>query len=269
MKRLSLLFIPVICWATTTSVTIDQLIGMARSASGEFAAEALIRIAGIDKVEKPRKIALLEEAFDRAGEAQLPYRRQASITRIAGPAGVFNRIYAQGLDAMSLRLKAVDAMLPLDPQKAREMFRRIPPVKLPRLTCDEYMAYDVDGFYDSLERLTRSFTPAEIEAGECFRLVRPYIAAVAAPAQLPGVARLIADSKVSDKDFQTLMSDFGKAMEKISGDDRSFTHTAAGPGSAPWCRRPRSARSLPYRCWKPTALTSSTTCRGRGARTTT
>ena len=81
MKRFALLLVPAVCWAATTSVTIDELIGMARSPSGEFAAEALIRIAGIDNVEKPRRIALLEEAFGRAGEAQLPYRRRAAITR--------------------------------------------------------------------------------------------------------------------------------------------------------------------------------------------
>jgi hypothetical protein len=230
MKRFFPLFIPVVCWAATTSVTVDQLIGMARSASGEFAAEALIRIAGIDKVEKPRRIALLEEAFGRAGEAQLPFRRRASITKVAGSAGSFNRIYAQGLDAMSLRLKAVDGMLPLDPQKARELFRRIPPVQLPRLTCDEHLVYDVDFFYDVLERLAlQGFTPAEIEKGESFRLLQPYVAAVASPVQIPGAARLIAASNVSDKDFQSLMRDFARAMEKISGDDRSFTYAAAGP----------------------------------------
>ena len=106
MKRTWLLFIPIICWATTTSVTIDQLIGMARSASGEFAAEALIRIAGIDKVEKPRKLALLEEAFDRAGEAKLAYRRRASIT--TGPALIIPA-FAPMLRLKSARTRAISS----------------------------------------------------------------------------------------------------------------------------------------------------------------
>jgi hypothetical protein len=203
---------------------------MAESASGEFAAEALIRIAGIDTVEKPRKIALLEEAFSRAAEAQLPYKRRAAITKIPGPAGIFNRVYAQGLDAMSLRLKAVNAMLPLDPQKAAEMFRRIPPVKLPLLTCEDYMVYDVDGYYELLGRIeAQTLTAAEIEKGDEFRLLQPYIAAVDSPVELPAAAHLIADSKVNDKDFQQLVGDFAKAMAGISGDDRSFTYAAAGP----------------------------------------
>ncbi len=230
MKRFALFLVPAVCWAATTPVTVDELTGMARSVSGEFAAEALIRIAGIDKIEKPRRIALLEEAFGRAGEAQLPYRRRAGIVRIPGPAGIFNRVYAQGLDAMSLRLKAVNAMIPLDPLKAREMFRRIPPIRLPRLTCEEYLVYDVDGFYDTLSRLaSQTFTPAEIEKGESFRLTQPYIAAIDSPVEIPAAARLIAASNVSDRDFPALMSAFAKAMKGISGDDRSFTYAEAGP----------------------------------------
>jgi len=203
---------------------------MARAASGEFAAEALIRIAGTGSLDKPRRIALLEEAFGRAGEAQLPYRRRAAITQIPGPAGVFNRVYSQGLDAMSLRLKAVNAMIPLDPAKAREMFRRIPPIHLPRLTCEEYMVYDVDGFFDTLSRIaSATFTPEEIEKGEPFRLIQPYIAAIHSPVEIPAAARLIAASKVSDRDFAELMSAFAKAVSGISGDDRSFTYAEAGP----------------------------------------
>jgi hypothetical protein len=230
MKRLAILLAPAVCWAATTSVTVDELIGMARSASGEFAAEALIRIAGIDKVEKPRRIALLEEAFGRAGEAQLPYRRRAAITRVPGPASIFNRVYSQGLDAMSLRLKAVNAMIPLDPVKAREMFRRIPPIRLPRLTCEEYLVYDVDGFYSTLSRVaSQTFTPAEIEKGEPFRLLQPYLASAGSAVEIPAAARLIAASNVSDKDFPGLMSAFAKAMSGISGDDRSFTYAETGP----------------------------------------
>jgi hypothetical protein len=229
MKLLSLL-VPALCWGATTSITVDQLITMARTVPGEFSADALIRIAAIDKVEKNRKIELLEEAFRKAGEAQLPYKRRAATTKVPGPAGAFNRSFAQGLDAMSLRVKAVNAMLAIDGTKAREMFLRIPPIKLPRLTCNEFLVYDVEGFYDTLGRIaTQTFTADEVEKGASFRFLQPYISAVASPVQLPAAARLIADSNVSDKNFEALVAAFGKAMAKISGDDRSFTFAAVGP----------------------------------------
>jgi hypothetical protein len=230
MRIFVLFLLPTLCWSTTTSITVDQLITMARAAPPEFAAEALIRIAAIDKVEKARRIELLEEAFRRAGDAQLAYKRKASIVKITGPAGVYNRTAAQGLDAMSLRLKAVRAMLALDPVRGREMFRRIPPMKLPKLKCEEFMVYDVDNFYDVLEHVAReSFTPAEVEKGEAFRLFDPYIAAMTSPVQLTGAARLVAGSNVSDAEFRLLLADYAKALSKMTGDDRSFTYSAAGP----------------------------------------
>ena len=228
MRPFALLLLPALCLAN--SVTVDQLITMARAAPPEFAAEALIRIAALDKVENAQKIDLLEDAFGRAASAQLPYKRRAAIVKIPGPAGVFNRTYAQGLDAMSLRLKAVRAMLPVDAARARDMFRRIPAMKLPPLTCEDYLVYDVDAFYDVLEQVAQqAFTPAEIEKGASFRFTQPYLAAMTSPVQLPGAARLLAASNVNNKDFIALVSAFSQAMAKMSGDDRSFTFTAVGP----------------------------------------
>jgi hypothetical protein len=110
------------------------------------------------------------------------------------------------------------------------MFRRIPPIKLPRLTCGEYLVYDVDGFYDTLSRIaSQTFTPAEIEKGEPFRLLSPYVAAVDSAVEIPAAAHLIASSNVSDQDFPALMSAFAKAIKGISGDDRAFTSAEAGP----------------------------------------
>ena len=228
MRSFVLFLLPALCWPA--SIPLDQLITMARSAPPEFAAEALIRIADLDQVARERKIGLLEDAFQRAASAPIPYKRRPSIVQVAGPAGFYNRAASQELDAMSLRLKVVRAMLQLDTARARAMFLRIPPIKLPQLKCEEFMVYDLDAFYDVLEHVSReSFTPAEVEKGEPFQLIQPYIAAISSPVQLPGAARLIAASNFSDADFESLVSQFGKNMVKIMGDDRSFTFAAAGP----------------------------------------
>ena len=83
---------------------IDVLIDQARSLPGEFAADGLIRIAGSEKLSTERKIELLGQAYERAAEAQQPFKRHAGVNPPGYAAGFINRAYDQELDGLSLRL---------------------------------------------------------------------------------------------------------------------------------------------------------------------
>jgi hypothetical protein len=163
---------------------------------------------------------LLEQAFQRASEAQQPYPRHAAPLKLDGSSGYWNRLYKQDLDALSLKLRAIEAMLALDGRKAGEWFTKIPPLELPRLTCEEFMVYDVARFYDVLGSVAR------LDA-EPHQLLRKYAGAVASPVQLPPLARVLASANVKDQDFQALVALFATAMGKVSGDDRSFTFSTS------------------------------------------
>jgi len=63
--------------AADAPAAIDALLDAARAAPAEFAADAMIRIAALDQLEKARRIELLEQAFQRASGAQQPYKRHA------------------------------------------------------------------------------------------------------------------------------------------------------------------------------------------------
>jgi len=114
MKTVALLFLPLLRAAVAAPADLDALIDSARAAPGEFAADAMIRIAGTDKIEKPRKIELLEQAFQRASGAQQPYPRHAAPLRLDGSSSYWNRVYKQDLDALTL------APLPADDLRAIE-----------------------------------------------------------------------------------------------------------------------------------------------------
>src|SRR5689334_8333527 len=146
MKPLLLFLLPLISTAAIPK-QIAAVIDRARQAPGEFCADALIRVAAGDGLESPTRIALLEEAFRRAGEAQQPLKREPSIVKVGGNAAFWQHAYRQNLDRLSLRLRAVDAMLSLDRAKARSLFLEIPPLEIPRVGCDEYLVYDVSLFY--------------------------------------------------------------------------------------------------------------------------
>ncbi|MGA2150447.1 MAG: hypothetical protein ABSH49_36470, partial [Bryobacteraceae bacterium] len=129
---------PFVAPAAGPAPDIASILDQARKAPGEFAADSLIRLASLDSLDKPKRIALLEEAFGRAGEAKQALKRRVAITRVAGPARFLARAYNQDLDALSLRLRVIEALLPLDARKARELALKIPPPQVPKTACGEF-----------------------------------------------------------------------------------------------------------------------------------
>jgi hypothetical protein len=226
MKTLAVILLPMLCAAADAPAGIDALLEAARAAPAEFAADAMIRIAALDQMEKTRRADLLEQAFRKASGAQQPYKRHATFLRPGTPSGFFNRAYGQDLDGMSLRLRAIEALLPLDSQKARALFLQTPPPNFPRLKCADFLVYDVARFYDTLGSIVRqSFTAEEVQAGGPSRLLERFAGNVASPVQVAPVARMLAAAGVKDADFGKLVASFAEALGRVSGDDRSFAYS--------------------------------------------
>jgi hypothetical protein len=119
-------------------------------------------------------------------------------------------------------------MLPLDKGKALELFLEVPPPDTPRLKCEDFQVYDITRFYDVLGNLAQqAFTGKESEAGESFKLLERYSGAFTSPLQAAPMAHVLAAAKVSDGDFRTLVTSFGTALGKVSGDDRSFVYSVS------------------------------------------
>lgn len=230
MKFSLFLLIPLGCLAAIPN-DVAPVVDMARHAPGEFCADALIRVAALDKVDKATRIQLLEEAFRCAAGAQQPFKRQPSILKVAGTAGILKHVYQQDLDALSLRLRAVEAMLPLDPLKARGLFLEIPPLQVPKISCDDYLVFDVSLFYEVLGRIARqSFTAKEVADGAPVRLLSRFAGGINSASQVEPAARMLAESGSKDADFQALIAAFGGALSQIYGDDRTFTASVSAAG---------------------------------------
>ena len=149
----------------------------------------------------------------------------------AGPLRDYNRIYEQNLDGLTLKLRAIEAMLPLDARKARELFTMLAPPDLPRQTCDDYLVPDLDRFYDVLGKVAaRSFNAREIERREPFSFLSRYASAITSPVQIAPAARMAQSAALGDGDFQNLVSALAASIRGMSGDDRAFSSSrAAGP----------------------------------------
>lgn len=217
--------------ATTHRSIFADLADRARDLAPEFAADALLRIAAAPAVtDVAWKREILEDAFHLAAAAQEPFARR---NWTGSPGGRFDKAYAQGLDASTLQSKAVWAMLAIDFKKARELFGEIPPPRIPRLTCDDALVYDVSSFYTTVgEVAARAFSPKEVADEEPVHLLLAYAADVTSPAQAAPVARMIAAASLKPAQFEALVNAFAGALAQLAGDDRSFTAAIAGGGEA-------------------------------------
>jgi hypothetical protein len=234
MRKLAfILLFPLLGMAADSPASSAAVADMARKVPGEFAADALIRLASVDSLEKARRIDLLNQAFERAAEAQEPIKRQAAIVKVAGAASFLNRAFAQDLDATSLRLRAVEAMAKLDPERATALFQRIPPLRVPKLTCAEFMVYNVAPYYEALARL-----------GSQAQVMKQFDA-MANPVEI-GPATKVVLAASGNGDFQARLTAFTAAVRKISGDDRSFTFAGdAGPQLLPLVEEAKRRKMSP------------------------
>jgi hypothetical protein len=214
VRVLSLLLLPAFCHAASVS-------DLARSLPAEFAADSLIRIAALEQTPKTEKIDLLRQAFETAAGAQRPVKVRPALINGGGSAAFLNRAALQDLDALTLRLRAIDALLPLEPSKARELFQQLPPLDLPAATCAQNRAYDVTLYYRVLGSVAQQAPPGFVDR---------YMAAVTSPAEAGPAARVLTQAALSGAAFRTAVTAFAGALRKIGPDDRSFTMSAAATG---------------------------------------
>lgn len=205
---------------------IVALINDARSVPAEFNVDTLLRLVESNKIADQRwKLEIIEEAFRLASGARQPIKRKALPGGLVDSrSGYLALAFDLNLDALSLQCRAVRAMLTVDKQKARELFKEISNPKLPPLSCDEALVYDVSDFYDTLNKIAlTTFSQEEIGRDEDVRFVGIYMERLSSPAQFNPVANTVLSIATSASRLEMLAHDFSAALKNISGDDRSFS----------------------------------------------
>ncbi len=212
---------------------VAAVLDMARGTPGEFAADALLRVAALDSVDSSVRVKLIEEAFGRAAEAQQPFKRRSAMPQISSNVGFQQRAFAQDLDGLSLRTRAVEEMLPLDGAKARELWLRIPPLDLPASSCEDVLVFDMASYYRVLSQVAqRTFSAKEKQDGGASHLVEGRLALISSPAEVAPAAHALLESALDDARFAGALATFTAALKRISGDDHTFTFYLPDAGAA-------------------------------------
>jgi len=201
----------------------------AEAAPPEIASDALIKLASSARIaDTAWKKELLERAFVLAGTASLQVRKKTApnVSAFAdNSAEYLSQAYGLELDALSLRVRAVRAMLSIDAGRAREMFEQTPPkLSLPALSCKDSMVYDVSDFYALAGELAvKTFSTEEVAQSARARFLLQYVEAVSSSAQVVPAIRLVLTASLRPEEMALVAPALAKAIRNLPADDRSFT----------------------------------------------
>jgi hypothetical protein len=207
-------------------MALQSLIIYAQSCAPEFAADTTLRLAESEKIKDEKwKRQLLEEAFRIASEAKHPYKRTyLPGSQVDTRSGYLASALHLNLDRLSLQCRSVKALLGVDKERARELFKEISPFKLPPLTCEDSLVYDISVYYQTASAIAQTaFNEKEVRRAEPIYFAQSCVENISSPAQIAPAIDLILSLKTSASQLETLTYTFSTALRKISGDDRSFS----------------------------------------------
>jgi hypothetical protein len=221
-----------LCFAARASDYLQELAYAAPVAPPELAADILIKLATlpIEAFNHPdhraRRAEWIERAFQLSAHARHPWRRVAGVVRAShtdSDAGILSSSLEARLDVLSLRCRAVRAMLDLNPARARETFEQIV-LRIPSLTCKDAMRYTVDDYYLLLDEIyPRTLTAKELREGRYLDILERQLRLIDAPAKLDPAARMLLRLQLPPEDFTRLLNAYSAAFFRIDADDRAFT----------------------------------------------
>lgn len=214
---------------------VRRLTGLASSLPAEFHAHTLLKIAEQEPgLNAAAKLSLVAQAFAVAGAANQPYPRvaigginQDSRQALTGKAATLK------LDRLSLESRAVVRMAAINGSLARQMFAQIHVPDIPKASCEDPLVPVVDDYYAAAEAVfTRGFTPAEVQRQDDAAFVQSLINRAAAPYHAAPLGRMLAGLRLSNAQFEVALNAYATRLESMTGDDRTFSESAAGIAAA-------------------------------------
>jgi hypothetical protein len=198
----------------------------------EFASDLVLRAAGsvrADVVDGQWLAFAYQRAFDLADGAQSPLRRRMLPWTYSNThEAIASSGYDFGVDATSLRARAVRGLLRIDPRRALALLERVD-FHAPPLSCAETMMYDVTAPFGALADVVRHFEQAPAatydadDAARARTLLTERLGAIASSAEIaPAIAALLTiDAPMYRSD--ELWNLLATRIRVLRDDDRTFS----------------------------------------------
>jgi hypothetical protein len=203
---------------------IERLVADAAIVPPEFAADALLRISTMPKVDTAWRRELLDAAYMTAYGAPEQYRR--GTTRQIPPdsrQGAQLFAYATALTRVTLQIRAVQQMAFVDPERARDLFEWTD-LNLAPGTCADPLVPVVDDYYSTLGLIAR--TTYSHNRADALTFLELYLWRAHLPSEMPPVARAIERFRSGPVEAAYLEGLFRLILQGGSADAPGFASAA-------------------------------------------
>jgi hypothetical protein len=203
---------------------LELLIDQARALPPEFAADALLRLAAASEVGPQARQDLLLEAFETASRSRYSVReRGLPGYEVDTPDGYLAQAFELGLDELSLKSRAVAALVKIDQPEAMRLFERTQAIRIPHSACGLRLVTDPRAFYELPRVLTKAFTAKQRKDGDDVLLLTRVIYTAHSMAQAPFISALVTEFAPEDRgQLQVLVGAVAASLEQMDRDDLIF-----------------------------------------------
>jgi hypothetical protein len=207
----------------------QQIQDLSTSVPPELAAYALLRLVEAKAVSQPeQQRRLVEQAYMLAGQSPYAVRLTAVGGVSDSRAGYLSQALTQGLDALSLRTRAVTAMLKLDPERARDLFEQLRPLAIANRSCADSMLYDPSAYYQRAgDVYKKGFASEEQAKGLPDEFLESVFRDVNHASEVGPAADLLRTVQFDPEMLARAEGAFARSLNEIRGDYRSYVATQA------------------------------------------
>jgi len=187
----------------------------------DFAADALVRLAGSSRITDPAwRLELLDQAFERTYAMQERYRRW-SPPGLPPDSRQGADLFASStaLNQVSLQVRIAQTMAVTDPRRGRDRFEWIDLNLAPGI-CEDPLVASVDDYYTALSFLART---SFADRGEALRFLQLYLWRAHLPSEMPAVARALQRFRPTAYEATYLEGVFHNILEFSTSDPRGFS----------------------------------------------
>ncbi|MBI3684443.1 MAG: hypothetical protein HY235_29055 [Acidobacteria bacterium] len=206
---------------------VERLAALAAQMPAELGADVLLRLADSPGLPTRQQKALIEQALAFSSSAVYPVRITLTPSvneRSDSDIGILHIALKDGIDALSLKSRAVRQLLRISPKSAWEAFDSISP-QFPTASCVEAYGYDAGYYWQTIRALYEGMPMRQARDRESATLfIEGALRRTSSGPELAAAAFSLADIKAGSEEMRRFLLAYSSAMNAVQLDARSLEH---------------------------------------------